>query len=171
MPPTMEGAPSPLLPLAAAAPAPAAIPVASLQPGSILLLLPPNYPSLAALPGELASSATLEALKTKFLGMLPGYSLHALLAKPFLPKLPPSLSYKSVEGNVLAIMDKSALADNSLQFETTVIGYPSTFNSSFIVNSLTSAPADFTAPTNLPNYTFTGLNAGASIPSLASGFR
>lgn len=164
-----EGAPSLQPTLLTAAPTLAS--GATLQPGSVLLLLPPSFPSATALPGELASLAQLEVLKTKFKGILPGYSLHAFSAQPLLPKLPSPLRYTSLEGNLLAIMKSAPESSDSLAFATTVIGYPSTYSTTDIISSITTAPASFTAPTNLPNYTFTGLDAGAAIPALQSGFR
>ena len=105
------------------------------------------------------------------MGILPDYSLHALDAVPLLPQLPSSLQYTSVQGNVLAIMTAAPAGNNALNYATTVIGYPSTYSTADIVSSITTAPASFTAPTNLPNYTFTGLAAGAGVPAVPSGFR
>lgn len=153
------------------APSPALASGTALQPGSVLLLLPPSFPATTALPGELGSSAQLDVFKSMFRSILPGYSLHTFSAQPLLPALPNPLKYTSVLGNVLAIVKSVPAKGDSLNFVTTVIGYPNTFNTAGIISSITTAPASFTAPTNLPNYTFTGLNAGAAVPALPSGFR
>ena len=105
------------------------------------------------------------------MGIVPDYSLHAFDAVPLLPQLPSSLQYTSVQGNTLAIMTAAPAKKNALEYATTMIGYPSTYNTADIISSIITAPGSFTAPTNLPNYTFTGLAAGAALPIAPSGFR
>ncbi|BDA41545.1 hypothetical protein COCOBI_02-3260 [Coccomyxa sp. Obi] len=162
---------APIIPQGAPSLGAASGPTAPLQPGTMLLLLPPSYAASTALPGELVSSAPLQALTARFMSILPDYSLRALDARPLLPQLPSSLQYTSVQGNILAIMTAAPARRNALNYTTTVIGYPSTYNTTAIISSITTAPGSFTPPTNLPNYTFTGLAAGAAVPSVPSGFR